>query len=204
MTTIERELVYRIRALENITDTYREIASGIELTTQTTREYEIEQTEALKITEEVTRSAVKQETQFMQNMTVLSAMKSSVSSLTRGLTTMGIVTGENAEKVRKLNAAFQMMMGVAQMFKMITLASNALRTSQIGLAIVEAFRAAMQNPWKAALVGLGVGAATGVAAGYFMGSNTTHNTNNQIIIENSPSNVQTGVSMYAEIGGGSL
>jgi len=149
-----------------------------------------------------TESILGQNNQAIKTMQAISALRTSVANVTENLTEMGLVTDENAARMRSLTSAVQTMVGVAQGFRLIKALSAGLEASQKKLAIIETFRAVMQNPWKAALIGLGVGAAAGAAAGFMMlgGGNTTNTTNN-IIIENTPDNIQTGTSMFAVIGG---
>jgi len=203
MADINRDVVYTFKMIDNVSQPITDATDKMNEANGVTQDLIAGQEEARDATEKTTEELVRQETQLLKQVTALVALKSSVSSLSRGLISMGLVTGENAERLQKLNSAFQMMAGAATMIKAVKLATDGLRVSQTASATVEAFRAALK-PWQIAAVAGAAGIAVGATAAIMMNNNKTNNTTNNFIVENAPENVAVGQSMYAVIGGGML
>ncbi|MDY0236945.1 MAG: hypothetical protein RBR71_13045 [Gudongella sp.] len=205
MSDMDTHLKYVFEMIDNVSAT----ASGIEQSTskasEKIKQTTIDQQGLETATDRTTQSFTRQEAQFVKQVAVLMTVKESVSAVTSGLITLGIVSGDNAAALQKLNAGFQILVGFASGIKALQAVSEALKTSELGLAVVETFRSVMQSPWKAALVGVGVGAAGGLLAATMAGgSRTTTNSSTQIVIENTASNVDTATGINATISGGRI
>jgi len=205
MSDMDTEIRYVFKMVDNVSET----ATGIKETTDSAslsvNNATVEQQNLEAAADRTTSAFTRQEAQFIKQVAVLMSVKESVSSVTNGLISLGIVSGDDAVALQKLNAGFQILTGFATGIKALQAVSEALKTSELGLAIVETFRSVMESPWKAALVGIGVGAAGGVLAAT-MASNggTTNNSNTQIVIENTASNVETASGINATISGGRI
>jgi len=205
MSDMDTEIRYVFKMVDNVSET----ATGIKETTDSAslsvNNATVEQQNLEAAVDRTTSAFTRQEAQFIKQVAVLMSVKESVSSVTNGLISLGIVSGDDAVALRKLNAGFQILTGFATGIKTLQAVSEALKTSELGLAIVETFRSVMESPWKAALVGIGVGAAGGVLAAT-MASNggMTNNSNTQIVIENTASNVETASGINATISGGRI
>lgn len=206
MSDMDTEIRYVFKMVDNVSETATGIEETLTTASESVRNAISEQTQLESAADRTTAAFTRQEAQFIKQIAVLMSVKQSVASVTSGLITMGIVSGDNAVALQKLNAGFQVLTGFASGIKALQAVSEALKTSELGLAIIETFRSVMESPWKAALVGVGVGAAGGVLAATMMasGGGTTNNSNTQIVIENTATNVETASALNATISGGKI
>ena len=203
MTDMDREIRYVFKMVDNVSQTSADISASTAKASENVKQVTTEQERLKDATDRTTASFTRQESQFIKTTAILMSVKTAAASVTHGLITLGVVTGEDAIKLQKLNAGFQILTGFATGVKALQAASEMLKTSQMGLAVVETFRSVMQSPWKAALVGVGVGAAGGALAAMMAGP-TTNNSQTQIIIENTPAGIETGGAIDATISGGRI
>ena len=113
----------------------------------------------------------------------LTAMSSAINGVTNGLIQLGLVSDEDAESIRSVNAGFQIMIGFAAGLKSLALVQEVLNLQALKGAIINTYNSVLESPWKLALVSAGAGAAMGVAAAYGTGGGTTvQNTTNNIVI----------------------
>lgn len=203
MSDMDTEIKYVFKMVDNVSQTATGITDSTTKASESVKQATVEQQNLETAADRTTSAFTRQEAQFIKQVAVLMTVKESVSSVTNGLISLGIVSGDDAQKLQKLNAGFQILCGFATGIKALQAVSEALKTSELGLAIVETYRSVMESPWKAALVGIGVGAAGGVlAATMSSGGSTTNNT--QIIIENTSSNIDTANGINATISGGKI
>ncbi len=211
MTDLDSNIRYVFTMTDNVSQSTDRIAdSAVEAQNQL---HQVK-TQQEQVTQEVDKTTValsKQQSQFLVNTAVLMSMQSSVSAVSNGLISMGVVTGDAAKQLQTLNAGFQVLTGFVQGVKALQAVSEMLKTSEMGLALVETFRSVMESPWKAALVGIGVGAAGGALAamlassGGSSSSSVASTTNSTIVINNTASDgLTTANGINAVISGGKV
>jgi len=154
MADLEFNLQYRFDMVDNVTPTSRK-----GMTAQKELQTTLDQTHT---------KMMEQTTQFISNVMALSALEGGVNALAESFVKLGIVTDEGAEKMRMVAAGVKLFTGSAQIIQGLVGVMNLLRTTEIGLAVVETFRSVLANPAKMALIGVGLGTAAGV--GYWLGS----------------------------------
>lgn len=208
MVDLDSNIRYVFTMVDNVSTTADTISESATEAQNALHEVKAEQEAVQQTTEATTAGFTRQEAQLLKNMTILTTLQSSVSAVSSALVTMGVVTGEDAQKLQTLVAGFQLLTGMAQGIQALTAISQALKASEMGLAIVETFRSVMQSPWKAALVGVGAGAVAGAATALLTsaGSSTssTTTTTNNIYVENTAATISTGNSINAVISGGRI
>lgn len=153
-----------------------------------------------------TEALSNQQKQLLVQVGSLMAVKSAVSSVTNGLISLGIVSGEDAVKLQKVNSAIQLMAGLAQGIKALTLINEAFNLSLIKGALVSTYNAIIESPWKLALVAGGAGAAIGAVAALGISSlnNQGTTTNNIYIEDSSGGQAATATAISATISGGRI
>lgn len=105
----------------------------------------------------------------------LMGMQSAVSGVTSGLIGLGMVSEETAGTLRKVNAAFQIMTGLAAGVKALQIVTATLNMTNLKGAAIATYRSVLESPWKAALAGVGVGAAGALVGSLVLGGNRTEN-----------------------------
>lgn len=200
----DRTIVYTFKMVTNIQETTSEIKQGTEESKTAIQETTDKQVELKDATNDTTQALTKQQGQLLAQVTALMAVKSAVAGVTNGLIQMGIVSGEDAEKLKMVNAGFQVICGFATGIKALTLAQEAFNLSSLKTSIITTYNSILESPWKLALVGAGVGAAVGVAGALMMqsGNSSSTTTNNIIINDSSGGQVQTASNLTATISGG--
>lgn len=106
--------------------------------------------------------------EFISNIMAITALEGGINALAESFTKLGIVSGENAEKMRKLAAATKLFTGTAQLIQGLIGVIRMLTKSEIILAGIETYRKVLHNPLQMAAVGLAAGAA-GAAGGFLIG-----------------------------------
>ena len=209
MADLDSSIRYVFTMTDNVSSTTDTIAdSAVEAQNQL-HQVQTQQEQVTQEVEKTTSALTKQQSQFLVNTAVLMSMQSAVGSVTNGLISMGVVTGDAAKQLQMLNAGFQVLTGFVQGVQALCAISEALKTTEMGLALVETFRSVMESPWKAALVGIGVGAAGGALAAMVASSGSsgtsTNTTNSTIIINNTASDgLSTANGINAAISGGKV
>lgn len=208
MTDLDSNIRYVFTMTDNVSQSTDAIAdSAVEAQNQL-HQVQVQQEQVTQEVDKTTTALSKQQSQFLVNTAVLMSMQSAVSSVSNGLISMGVVTGDAAKQLQTLNAGFQVLTGFVQGVQALQAVSEMLKTSEMGLALVETFRSVMESPWKAALVGIGVGAAGGALAAMLAssGSSSTASattTNSTIVINNTASDsLSTANGINAIISGG--
>lgn len=144
---------------------------------------------------------------FIAQTAAVMATYSGMRRLTSSLTELGLVSEADAAKLAKLNATVGLVAGGFQLLKGATQIIKMLTAAEVGLAAVESFRAVLNNPAKAALVGAGIGLAAGVGAALLAtsggsgGGGTT--VNQTVVFEGSQTSDQRSVSrdVFESMGG---
>ena len=117
----------------------------------------------------------------VETLTALHAVQSGLSAVTSSVKTLGLVNDETAEKLQKLTAGIQLVVGTAQAVKGVVTLFNTLNTVLKTTAIVSTFAAIAENPAKGAAVIAGASLAAGAVAGYMYSS--TQNVNTTINVQ---------------------
>lgn len=119
---------------------------------------------------------------FIKQLAAASALRHGIVGITNGLDTLGLISDDTTESLRKVSAATGLVVGGFQMMKAITPIIEGLRTAELGLAAVETFRSVLNNPAAIALVGVAAGAALGVGAMMLTNNNSNQTTVNQTVV----------------------
>ena len=194
--------VYKFQS--NISEVTKET---IERTTEadgTTKEFIKTETDLKASVEETTVAFKQQEVQTLKQIAVLTTMSTAVSGVTNGLIQMGLVSGENAERLKMLNSYMQTMVGFANGIKALTLAQSMFNMESIKGAVVTTFNKIMESPWRAAAAGLALGAAIGVAGAFASGSGGGNTINNIIIDDSSGGQAQVANNLNSTINNGRI
>ncbi len=202
MSDMDREVKYTFTMVDNVSSTAQDMQDSVGKANEAVKEASTEQTKLRTEADATTQAFTRQEAQFVKQVAVLMSVKTAVASVTNGLISLGVVSGDDAVKLQKLNAGFQVLTGFATGIKALQAISESLKASEMGLAVIETFRSVMNSPWKAGLVGLGVGAAGGAMAAMMSSSSTTNNNSTQIVIENTPVQTQTATAVSSTLSGG--
>lgn len=207
MANLDRSVIYTYKLESNITAEASGVSAKAEEADAKVKTLKTSEDTLKQSTDSATGSLTNQQKQLMVQVTALMAVKQSVSAVTNGLISMGLVSGEDAKKLQLLNAGFQTLCGFATGLKALMLINETFNLSLLKTAILNTFNSILESPWKLALVGAGMGAAVGVAAAYGMsgggGGGTTNNT--QIIIEDSSGGkAATANGINATISGGRI
>ena len=140
---------------------------------------------------------------IMTQLTTIMGMREGVSAVTGGLIGLGVVAGEDAEQLNRINAAFSLFAGAITMIKTLQAVTTTLNAVEGTGAVITAFRAAVSNPMGIALVGAGLGAAAGVAGALMLSSSTTNNTTTNITVQDTTP-AEARVEVYQLYAGGAL
>lgn len=160
------------------------VRSDIRQTTDAIRDQEAVSSAANETIRDDVRRTSKEVKQIgiVTQLTAIMAFREGISSMTSGLIQLGIVGEEDAKTLMKVNAAFSMMAGAVGIIKAIQGAMTVLNLSTLKNAMLNTYNAVVSNPGKAALVGVGLGAAAG-AVSYFALNQSTQTHNTSISIE---------------------
>lgn len=203
---LDRSVIYTYRIQTNFAEVSSE--ADQELTDTQSQVDDLQQSMTdLQTQTETTTETLKVNKQEIQNTIItLTAMSAAVTGVTNGLMTLGIVSGEDAERLKQVNAAFQVMIGMATGLKSLALVQEMLNLQALKGAIINTYNSVLESPWKLALVSAGAGAAVGVAAAYgTMGGTTVQNTTNNIIVrDTSGGQANAANSLNATINGGKV
>ena len=204
----DNTIIYTFKMQTNISEVADEVKTGTDRSKEAIQETTNKQTELKQATENTTQALTKQQGQLMAQITALMGVKSAVSGVTNGLIQMGLVSGENAQKLQMVNAALNLVAGMATGIKALALAQEAFNLSSLKTAVISTYNSIMESPAKLAMVGIGLGAATGVVAALMMngggGSGGSSETTNNIYIQDTSNQTQTANAINATISGGKV
>ncbi|MBR6911155.1 MAG: hypothetical protein IKN41_04790 [Candidatus Methanomethylophilaceae archaeon] len=203
---LDRNVVYTYRIQTNFSEVAQQAQEEIGGTQDEVQELNRSMQE-LQSTSDATNTHLKQTKQEIQGtILTLTAMASAVNRVTNGLIQLGMISDADAESIKNINAAFQVMIGLATGLKSLALVQEMLNLQALKGAIINTYNSVLESPWKLALVSAGAGAAAGVAMAYGANSGSvTENTVNNIIIRDvSGAQSNAANSINATINGGKV
>lgn len=203
---LDRNVVYTYRIQTNFSEVAEQAQEEIGGTQDEVQELNRSMQE-LQSTSDATNTHLKQTKQEIQGtILTLTAMASAVNGVTNGLIQLGMISDADAESIKNINAAFQVMIGLATGLKSLALVQEMLNLQALKGAIINTYNSVLESPWKLALVSAGAGAAAGVAMAYGANSGSvTENTVNNIIIRDvSGAQSNAANSINATINGGKV
>lgn len=205
MSNQDRTIVYTFVMKTNVQEQAETIKESTAEAEQSVQNVKNEQNELTTSTENATQALSDQQKQLLVQVGSLMAVRSAVSGVTNGLIQLGLVSGEDAEKLQKVNSAFQLMAGMAQGIKALTLVNEAFNLSMLKGALISTYNSIIESPWKLGLVAMGAGAAIGAVAALGISSMNQGSTTNNIYIEDSGNGqAATATALSATISGGKI
>lgn len=179
MSDLDRSVIYTYTIQTNLSEIKREADTTLPDTDQQVVTLEQDMESLQQTTEQSQANLVGMQNEIKGTILTLTAMASAVNGVTNGLITLGIVSDEDAEKVRMVNAGFQVLIGMATGLKALALVQEMLNLQALKGAIINTYNSVLESPWKLALASAGMGAAAGVAAAYGTqgGSSSSQTTN---------------------------
>ena len=186
----ENEVVYTFRAVDEISKPLEGARRNIENTERASEKYN-------KTAEEVASQSAKASAKVqalnqdqtatilksVETLSALHAVQSGLSAVTSSVKTLGLVDEETAEKMQKLTAGVQLMVGTAQAVKGVVTLFQSLNSVLKTTAIVSTFASIAENPAKGALIVGGASLAAGAVAGYMYSATTNNNHNTTINVQ---------------------
>lgn len=186
----ENEVVYTFRAVDEISKPLEGARRNIENTERASEKYnrtaEEVASQSAKASAKVQALNQDQTATILKSVETLSALhavQSGLSAVTSSVKTLGLVNEETAEKMQKLTAGVQLMVGTAQAVKGVVTLFQSLNSVLRTTAIVSTFASIAENPAKGALIVGGASLAAGAVAGYMYSATTNNNHNTTINVQ---------------------
>lgn len=186
----ENEVVYTFRAVDEISKPLEGARRNIENTERASQKYnrtaEEVASQSAKASAKVQALNQDQTATILKSVETLSALhavQSGLSAVTSSVKTLGLVNEETAEKMQKLTAGVQLMVGTAQAVKGVVTLFQSLNSVLKTTAIVSTFASIAENPAKGALIVGGASLAAGAVAGYMYSATTNNNHNTTINVQ---------------------
>ena len=186
----ENEVVYTFRAVDEISKPLEGARRNIENTERASEKYnrtaEEVASQSAKASAKVQALNQDQTATILKSVETLSALhavQSGLSAVTSSVKTLGLVDEETAEKMQKLTAGVQLMVGTAQAVKGVVTLFQSLNSVLKTTAIVSTFASIAENPAKGALIVGGASLAAGAVAGYMYSATTNNNHNTTINVQ---------------------
>ena len=186
----ENEVVYTFRAVDEISKPLEGARRNIESTERASQQYnrtaEEVASQSAKASAKVQALNQDQTATILKSVETLSALhavQSGLSAVTSSVKTLGLVNEETAEKMQKLTAGVQLMVGTAQAVKGVVTLFQSLNSVLKTTAIVSTFASIAENPAKGALIVGGASLAAGAVAGYMYSATTNNNHNTTINVQ---------------------
>lgn len=186
----ENEVVYTFRAVDEISKPLEGARRNIENTERASQQYnrtaEEVASQSAKASAKVQALNQDQTAAILKSVETLSALhavQSGLSAVTSSVKTLGLVNEETAEKMQKLTAGVQLMVGTAQAVKGVVTLFQSLNSVLKTTAIVSTFASIAENPAKGALIVGGASLAAGAVAGYMYSATTNNNHNTTINVQ---------------------
>lgn len=130
---------------------------------------------------------------LLTQLTAVMSLKEGVSAVSNGLISLGIVSGDAAQALSQVNAAFSLMAGAVSTLKSIQAVMTTVNAASAIGAAIDTYRATLANPAMLGAVALASGAAIGVAGAYLMSNNTTTNSTTVNIVDTTPAQAQSEI-----------
>lgn len=186
----ENEVVYTFRAVDEISKPLEGARRNIENTERASQQYnrtaEEVASQSAKASAKVQALNQDQTATILKSVETLSALhavQSGLSAVTSSVKTLGLVNEETAEKMQKLTAGVQLMVGTAQAVKGVVTLFQSLNSVLKTTAIVSTFASIAENPARGALIVGGASLAAGAVAGYMYSATTNNNHNTTINVQ---------------------
>ena len=186
----EHEVVYTFRAVDEISKPLEGARRNIENTERASQQYnrtaEEVASQSAKASAKVQALNQDQTATILKSVETLSALhavQSGLSAVTSSVKTLGLVDEETAEKMQKLTAGVQLLVGTAQAVKGVVTLFQSLNSVLKTTAIVSTFASIAENPAKGALIVGGASLAAGAVAGYMYSATTNNNHNTTINVQ---------------------
>ena len=186
----ENEVVYTFRAVDEISKPLEGARRNIENTERASQQYnrtaEEVASQSAKASAKVQALNQDQTATILKSVETLSALhavQSGLSAVTSSVRTLGLVNEETAEKMQKLTAGVQLMVGTAQAVKGVVTLFQSLNSVLKTTAIVSTVASIAENPAKGALIVGGASLAAGAVAGYMYSATTNNNHNTTINVQ---------------------
>ena len=186
----EHEVVYTFRAVDEISKPLEGARRNIENTERASQQYN---RTAEEVASQSAKASAKVQTlnqdqtatilKSVETLSALHAVQSGLSAVTSSVRTLGLVDEETAEKMQKLTAGVQLMVGTAQAVKGVVTLFQSLNSVLKTTAIVSTFASIAENPAKGALIVGGASLAAGAVAGYMYSATTNNNHNTTINVQ---------------------
>ena len=186
----EHEVVYTFRAVDEISKPLDGARRNIENTERASQQYN---RTAEEVASQSAKASAKVQTlnqdqtatilKSVETLSALHAVQSGLSAVTSSVRTLGLVDEETAEKMQKLTAGVQLMVGTAQAVKGVVTLFQSLNSVLKTTAIVSTFASIAENPAKGALIVGGASLAAGAVAGYMYSATTNNNHNTTINVQ---------------------
>lgn len=186
----EHEVVYTFRAVDEISKPLEGARRNIENTERASQQYN---RTAEEVASQSAKASAKVQTlnqdqtatilKSVETLSALHAVQSGLSAVTSSVKTLGLVNEETAEKMQKLTAGVQLMVGTAQAVKGVVTLFQSLNSVLKTTAIVSTFASIAENPAKGALIIGGASLAAGAVAGYMYSATTNNNHNTTIHVQ---------------------
>jgi len=204
MSNLDRNVIYTYRLQTNFAEVSAEAGTDIEQTQADVDRLQTSMDTLGTSAEEAKKKLKATKDEVALTAMTLTAMASAVNGVTNGLIQLGIVSGEDAEAIRNVNAGFQVMIGLATGLKSLVLVQEMLNLQALKGAIINTYNSVLESPWKLALVSAGAGAAIGVAAAYGTQGGSVQNTTNNIIIRDVSGGQAQAANSISVITGGKV
>jgi len=205
MSNLDRNVVYTYRLQTNFSEVAEESSAEIGQTQQEVDRLQESMDTLGTSAEEAAEKLKATKQEVAMTVMTLTAMASAVNGVTNGLIQLGIVSEEDAETIRNVNAGFQVMIGLATGLKSLVLVQEMLNLQALKGAIINTYNSVLESPWKLALVSAGAGAAIGVAAAYgTAGGSSVQNTTNNIVIRDVSGGQAQAANSISVITGGKV
>ena len=136
-------------------------------------------------TEVATAKINTQKIQLASQVAIIMGVKEATSAAINGVISLGLVSDSTALQLQKVNAAFQIMGGLATGVKALQLAMTSLNLATLKNAVLNTYNSVISNPGKIALLGLAIGAGAGAAIALGATYNNSSSTSTQIVVEGS-------------------
>jgi hypothetical protein len=154
--TLNRKVQYTFEMVDNIVPKAKEASKALK-----------DEDKEAKV---VTESIDSQNLSYIKCVASMGAFRHGIHSIAMGMETLGIINKETNKTFYQGIAVIDLFVGAAMAIKGIIGIMQMLKVTEVGVAQVETYRKVLNNPANAALVGLGIGAAVGIA-GAFMALN---------------------------------
>lgn len=196
MSDLDRTITYVFRMVDNTSQTANQIQQSTGQASQSVQNLKTEEENLNTQTTATTANLQAQQLNITSSLVALTALRGSVSAVTNGMINLGIVSGESAEAVRKINSAFQLFSGAVTAIKAVQGVMSALNLTTLTYSSIMTYLKVLENPLAIAAIGVGVGAAAGVGAYMLTQNNQQNNSQTTINVVDTEPAKQTANQIY--------